>query len=129
MPVTLPNVLVSGELDFESEGVQAIALVEQYYKRGLIEVHIEAYADVLNASGKKIKVTDPTEFILFGGPEVIVKKFSFFVLPSSFAEIRIVTPPWYANDSVTEGGSPKRRLKSVPSHLKSCASPRKSSTT
>ena len=49
-----------------------------------------------------------------------VKKLNRFVFPSSFAEILIVTPPEYENVSVTDGGSPKRRVKSVPSHLYSC---------
>jgi hypothetical protein len=91
--VTVPNITVGGEVDTESELVPVLALVEIYYNRGLAEIHIEAYGDVLNASGKKVKITDPTGFEPLAIPDdgiVIVKKFSYTVSKKGEAKLKAV---------------------------------------
>ena len=56
-------------------------------------------------------------------------EFKAFVFPSSAVLMFTVTPPWYAKIKLVAGGSPARRVKSVPSHLKREASPPKISMT
>jgi len=89
LPVILPNITASGEIDMEAPGVEALALVEVYYKRGTIELRIEAYGDVENAYGRRVRVTDPTGFeMFFPGPEVEVKKFNYTVSGSGRAVLK-----------------------------------------
>jgi hypothetical protein len=59
----------------------------------------------------------------------MTKKFNRLVFPSSEREMRNVIPAWYENESVIAGGSPKRRVKFVPSQRKRFASPWISSMT
>ena len=90
---TLPNITVGGEVGLESEPVPVLALVEIYYNRGLAEIHIEAYGDVLNASGKRVKITDPTGFEPLAIPDegiVIVKKFNYTVSKKGEASLKAV---------------------------------------
>lgn len=82
---SFPNIAANGEIDTESEYVPMLVLVEVYYKRGYAEIHLEAYGEVMNASGKRVKITDPTDFESLPVPEeaeVIVNQFSYIVSKS-----------------------------------------------
>ncbi len=51
--------------------------------------------------------------------------FNALVFPSSAVLMLTVSPPWYEKIKLVAGGSPARRVKSVPSHRNRMASPPK----
>jgi len=86
-----PNIRANGEVNTEDEYVPMLVLVEVYYKRGYIEIDLEAYGEVLNASWKRVKITDPTNFerlAIDDEFDVIVKDFSYIVTKQGDAKFK-----------------------------------------
>jgi len=90
LPITLFNITAEGEVDNVIPGPPAIALAEVYYRRGDVEMEVEARGDVENLSGARFKTTNPEDLalIFFPGPDVEITKFSYTVSRSGKAVLK-----------------------------------------